>query len=95
MNEDNTIIKSLRKHRKESHREAATLLKDAVRQSSNRDGTVLGAKLGVKLRELEPDFVPAKYGFADLAELIDYYPDILIYEGEKSGEDKKYRITLK
>lgn len=95
VNEDNPIIKSLRKHRKESHREAATLLKDAVRQSSNRDGTVLGAKLGVKLRELEPDFVPAKYGFADLAELIDYYPDILIYEGEKSGEDKKYRITLK
>ena len=89
------VVKSLRKHQKESNEEAATLLKKAVKLAADKDGIVLGAKLGLKLRELEPDFVPAKYGFSDLGEFIDHYPEILSYEGLKSGGDNKYRVKIK
>lgn len=95
VNEDNVVVKSLRKHQKESNEEAATLLKKAVKLAADKDGIVLGAKLGLKLRELEPDFVPAKYGFSDLGEFIEHYPEILSYEGLKSGGDNKYRVKIK
>ncbi|EQD27794.1 protein containing DUF88, partial [mine drainage metagenome] len=92
INENSTIVKEFRKNRNNSSTEGEDLLRKAALSAADENGNVLGAKLGMKLRELDPGFVPAKYGFVDLTEFVDHFPKILVYEGMKSGEDRKYRL---
>ena len=93
VNENSKIVKALRSKRTDSVAEARDLLLNASKSIAEPDNTVLGARLGIKLREINPGFLPAKYGFADLADYVEHYPDILIYEGEKQGEDRVYRFV--
>ncbi|MHB1492258.1 MAG: NYN domain-containing protein [Thermoplasmataceae archaeon] len=93
VNENSKIVKALRSNRTDSVVDARALLLNASKSVAEPDNTVLGARLGIKLREINPGFLPAKYGFTDLADYVEHYPDILIYEGEKQGGDRVYRFV--
>lgn len=95
IDENNRFVKELRKNRKISYGQGRELLAKAAELSADSGGDVLGSKLGIKLRELEPGFIPGKYGFSDLSEFIEHFPDILVYEGDKSGGDRVYKLVEK
>ena len=93
INEENQYIKEIRNSTKSVSRTGRDLLEDAAIKVADIDREVLGADLGNTLRKLDPTFSPLKYGFNNLTEFIEQYPDILQYEGIKSGGDKKYKLT--
>ena len=92
INEENQAVKSIRAHTRSTLQNSKDLLLEASRRSADKNGTILGANLGNMLKKLDPSFMPGKYGFNSLTEYIERYPDILIYEGLKSGGDKAYRF---
>lgn len=92
IDEKNRFVRELRKSRKTSFDEGKSLLSKAAAMVADVDGKVLGSKLGIKLREINPEFVPMRYGFIDLSLFVDNYPEILVFEGERSGGDMIYRL---
>ena len=91
-NEDHEAVKTIRNSVRSAVQAGRGLLEKAACRVAGKDGVVLGANLGNVLKEIDPSFSPRKYGFENLTEFIDRYPDILVYEGVKSGGDKKYRL---
>jgi len=47
------------------------------------------------LKSFSFSFLPGKYGFSDLSGFIDHFPDLLVYEGDKSGGDRVYKLVKK
>lgn len=92
-NEDHEAVKAIRDGVRSMVQAGRELLKIAARNAATKDGVVLGANLGNRLKELDPMFSPRKYGFENLTEFIERNPDILAYEGVKSGGDKKYLLV--
>lgn len=95
INEENETVKSIRAHTRNTLQNSRDLLLEASRRSADKNGSILGANLGNMLKKLDPSFMPAKYGFNSLTEYIERYPDILIFEGLRSGGDKAYRFIGK
>ncbi len=93
IDEKNRFVKELRKSRKTSFSEGKTLLSEAASIVADSNGMVLGSKLGIKLREINPEFIPGRYGFSDLSSFVEHYPEILVFEGDKSGGDRMYRLV--
>ena len=94
VNEDSSVVKAVRANMKSGDQVARDILEQAAKDAADNKGIVLGANLGNLLRKLDPSFSPIKYGFVNLTEFIERYPDILLYEG-KSGGDKKYKLTIR
>ncbi len=88
--EDNPIVKKLRKNINEGRE----LLLKAIKGASSKDGGILGSYLGLLLRKQDPKFSPEKYGCVSLSEFIERYPDVLSASGRKHGEDILYRVGL-
>ena len=94
VNESNEAVKAIRKSVKGMPENAKDILLEAAPKTADSDGIVLGADLGNTLRIMDSAFSPSRYGFSNLTEFIDRYPDILQYEGNKSGGDRKYRLIF-
>ncbi|MEM0155349.1 MAG: NYN domain-containing protein [Thermoplasmataceae archaeon] len=92
VNEDSSVVKAVRDNMKSSDQVARAILEKAAKDAADNKNYVLGANLGNVLKKLDPSFSPIKYGFGNLTEFIERYPDILVFEG-KSGGDKKYKLT--
>lgn len=75
--------------------EGENLLTKAVQNLVDENGIVLGADLGLMLRKLDPSFSPINYGCKNLTEFIQKHPNIMVDSKQKSGQDKKYKVTLK
>lgn len=93
VNEDNEAVKKIRSNLGTASGNARNILLQAALKAAGADGTVLGADLGNTLRTLYPAFSPVKYGFGSLADLVDHNPDILQYNGNRSGGDRIYRLV--
>lgn len=78
----------------ETDPEGIELLTKAVQILADENGLILGADLGLMLRKLDPAFSPVNYGSKNLTEFIRKHPSILVDTKQKSGQDKKYKITL-
>lgn len=74
--------------------EGVNILSKAVQILADENGIILGADLGLMLRKLDPSFSPVNYGSKNLTEFIRKHPDIVVDTKQKSGQDKKYKITL-
>lgn len=95
LNEEHEAVKAIRDNVRSAVQAGRELLEKAARNAATKDGIVLGANLGNKLKGIDPEFSPRKYGFENLTEFIERYPDILVYEGVKSGGDKKYKLVVR
>ena len=93
INEDNEAVKTIRNSANGASKNLREIVSEAALKTADDDGSVLGADLGNTIRILDPEFSPAKYGFNNLTEIIEQFPDILLYDGTKSGGDKKYKLT--
>ncbi|OWP56271.1 MAG: hypothetical protein B2I17_06725 [Thermoplasmatales archaeon B_DKE] len=93
IDETNKFVKELRKSFSNKESEGKNLLTLAAKKSADSDGKVLGSKLGLQLRDLDHKFLPEKYGFDDLRAFVEHYPEILVYQGERSGGDRVYKLV--
>ena len=93
INEDNEAVKTIRNSTSDASNNLREFVSEAALKTADDDGSVLGADLGNTVRILDPGFSPAKYGFSNLTEIIEQFPNILLYDGIKSGGDKKYKLV--
>ncbi len=95
INDEHEAVIAIRNSTKSVSQKGRDLLEEAAFMAADSNKTVLGANLGNVLKKLDPTFSPLKYGFNGLTEFIEQYPEILQYDGAKSGGDRKYRLTAK
>lgn len=87
--EDNEVVKQIRRNLKEGE----DLLRKALKEIPNRGEGVLGSLIGITFRKIDPTFKPEKYGCGNLSEFINRYPSILKISDRKHGEDVIYDLV--
>ena len=93
INEDSEAVKAIKNNVNDAPNDLRTIVLEAALKIADDDGNILGADLGNAIRLLDSEFSPGKYGFNNLTEIIEQFPDILLYDGIKSGGDKKYKLV--
>lgn len=89
--EDNEVVKQIRRNLKEGEE----LLRKVLKEIPNREEGVLGSLIGITFRKIDPTFKPEKYACQNLSEFINRYPWILTISERKPGGDIIYDIAVR
>ncbi len=88
VDEDNSIVKKVRKRMVEGEQ----LVKKAAKESVDEEGTVTFSSLRDKIQEIDPDFSLSKFGSRAFSEFLGRYSAILARTGLNDLGDKIYKV---